>query len=101
MPVVAKLLALSHVLLYRATGGILGGKLLGCPVLLLTTTGRHSGKPLTVPLLYVAEGEGTGYFPSGRIMYRGTYKAGVQAGMWTWYNEDGTVRSKQDYANPS
>lgn len=49
----------------------------------------------------IAEGEDTGYFPSGRIMYRGVYKAGVQVGMWTWYNEDETVRSTQDHTKPS
>ncbi len=49
----------------------------------------------------IAEGEDTGYFPSGRIMYRGIYKTGVQVGVWTWYNEDGTIRSTQDHANPS
>jgi len=49
----------------------------------------------------VAEGEDVGYSPSGRIMYRGIYKAGVQVGTWTWYNEDGTVRSTQEHANPS
>lgn len=42
--------------LYRMTGGrvSLTG---GAPVLLLTTTGRRSGLPRTVPLLYVREGE--------------------------------------------
>jgi hypothetical protein len=49
----------------------------------------------------IAEGEDTGYFPSGRIMYRGVYKAGVQVGMWTWYNEDGTVQPTQDHTKPS
>jgi hypothetical protein len=44
----------------------------------------------------VNEGEDTGYFPSGRVMYRGVYKAGVPIGIWTWYNEDGTVRTTQD-----
>jgi len=48
----------------------------------------------------ISEGEDTGFFPSGRIMYRGVYRAGVQVGTWTWYNEDGSVRSTQDYAKP-
>ena len=43
--------------LYRATGGKVGGSFKGAPVLLLTTTGRRSGKPRTNPLLYLRDGE--------------------------------------------
>lgn len=47
-----------HVGLYRASGGRLGARLRkGVPVLLLTTTGRKSGKRRTTPLLYVEEGD--------------------------------------------
>lgn len=43
---------------YRLSGGRLGGKwLYGAPVMLLTTTGRKSGKPRTTPLLYLADGD--------------------------------------------
>jgi deazaflavin-dependent oxidoreductase (nitroreductase family) len=49
--------------IYRVTGGRLGGKwrfMAGfkkpVPVLLLTTTGRRSGKERTVPLLYLRDG---------------------------------------------
>jgi F420H(2)-dependent quinone reductase len=45
-----------HVFLYRMTGGAIGGKVQGLPVLLLTTTGRTSGKPRTVPLGYLNDG---------------------------------------------
>lgn len=45
-----------HTFLYRATRGRLGRRLAGHPVLLLTTTGRHSGRRHTVPLLYLSEG---------------------------------------------
>lgn len=48
---------------YRKTGGTLGGKwrvMAGfrspVPVMLLTTTGRKSGKERTVPLLYLRDG---------------------------------------------
>jgi deazaflavin-dependent oxidoreductase (nitroreductase family) len=41
-----------HVLLYKASGGRIGGRLKAAPVLLLTTTGRKSGKQRTTPLLY-------------------------------------------------
>jgi len=45
-----------HVVLYRASGGRLGGRFRKtAPVLLLTTTGRKSGKQRTTPLLYVEE----------------------------------------------
>jgi deazaflavin-dependent oxidoreductase (nitroreductase family) len=46
-----------HSSVYRATGGKVGGRLLGSPVLLLTTTGRKSGRPRTIPLLYLPDGE--------------------------------------------
>ncbi len=47
----------SHVLVYRATGGRLGGKVGRAPVLLLTVTGRRTGAPRTTPLLYLRDGE--------------------------------------------
>ena len=43
---------------YRATGGRLGGTFLrGAPVLLMTVVGRKTGRRLTVPLLYLRDGE--------------------------------------------
>jgi deazaflavin-dependent oxidoreductase (nitroreductase family) len=42
--------------LYRLTGGKLGGTLMNAPVLLLTTTGRKTGKQRTAPLLYLRDG---------------------------------------------
>lgn len=41
-----------HAPLYRASRGRIGGRFRGIPLLLLTTTGRKSGKPRTWPLLY-------------------------------------------------
>lgn len=46
----------ANLALYRATGGRVGGSFAGAPVLLLTTTGRRSGKERTTPLLYLADG---------------------------------------------
>jgi deazaflavin-dependent oxidoreductase (nitroreductase family) len=45
-----KLFMALHVGLYRLSGGKLGGEMRGFKVLLLTTTGRKSGKTRTTPL---------------------------------------------------
>jgi deazaflavin-dependent oxidoreductase (nitroreductase family) len=42
--------------LYRLTGGLVGGKLAGSPVLLLNTIGRRSGESRTAPVVYLADG---------------------------------------------
>ena len=46
-----------HPRLYRWSGGRIGNRLLGLPVLLLTTTGRRSGEPRTTALTYFPKGE--------------------------------------------
>lgn len=46
----------SHRAVYRLTRGRLLGRVAGMPVLLLTTTGRHSGRPRTTPLTYFESG---------------------------------------------
>ena len=46
-----------NVPLYRASGGRLGAHVGKAPVLLLSTTGRRSGKKRTVPVLYLADSE--------------------------------------------
>jgi F420H(2)-dependent quinone reductase len=46
----AKLFFAFSVWIYRLTGGKLGGSMGGSRVLLLTTTGRKSGKAHTIPL---------------------------------------------------
>ena len=45
-----------HVFMFRLSGGRLLGKSGGLPVLLLTTTGRKSGKQRTMPLFYLDDG---------------------------------------------
>ncbi|HET7589861.1 MAG TPA: nitroreductase family deazaflavin-dependent oxidoreductase [Solirubrobacterales bacterium] len=42
---------------YRLSGGRIGGKVGGGPVLLLTTIGRKSGQQRTAPVLYLADGD--------------------------------------------
>jgi deazaflavin-dependent oxidoreductase (nitroreductase family) len=42
-----------HIACYRATGGLIGHRVGPLPNLLLTTTGRHSGKPRTTALTYI------------------------------------------------
>lgn len=46
-----------NVPLYRVSRGRLFGRMGRAPVLLLTTTGRRSGKERTAPVLYLADGE--------------------------------------------
>jgi F420H(2)-dependent quinone reductase len=46
-----------HSAVYRWSGGRLGARLAGIPMLLLTTVGRTSGLPRTLPLAYLADGD--------------------------------------------
>ena len=61
---VIKVMSALNTWLYRKTGGRVGrtwriGSALrkGVPICLLTTTGRKSGQPRTVPLCYLADGD--------------------------------------------
>jgi deazaflavin-dependent oxidoreductase (nitroreductase family) len=56
-PAVIKFYSRSHTFWYRLTGGMLGSSLMGTPILLLTTTGRKSGRKITTPLQYVTDGD--------------------------------------------
>ena len=53
-----KLFGKAHQVVYRMSGGRVFAKLGRAPMLLLTATGRKSGKPRTTPLLYVEDGDG-------------------------------------------
>ncbi|MFF5264853.1 nitroreductase family deazaflavin-dependent oxidoreductase [Actinomadura viridis] len=64
VPRVLKVASRLNVAVYRATGGRIGGTWRvgsafprGVPVCLLTTRGRRTGLPRTLPLLYLADGE--------------------------------------------
>lgn len=53
-----KLMSRLNTWAYRVTGGKLGGKFRGgAPVMLVTTTGRKTGKRHTTPLLYLRDGD--------------------------------------------
>lgn len=61
---IIKWMSRANVVSYRATGGRIGGKWRvgsafpwGIPVCLLTTTGRKTGRPRTLPLLFLEDGE--------------------------------------------
>lgn len=43
----------AHCAIYRGTRGLIGGRLLGIQMLLLTTRGRKTGRERTLPLAYV------------------------------------------------
>jgi deazaflavin-dependent oxidoreductase (nitroreductase family) len=47
---IARFMIGAHMRLYRATSGRLGGKIQGLDLVLLSTTGKKSGKTRTVPL---------------------------------------------------
>lgn len=52
-----KWMSRANTMAYRLSGGRLGGTFGGAPVALLTTTGRKSGQPREVPLLYLRDGD--------------------------------------------
>src|SRR2546422_11570406 len=51
-----QLMSSTHVFFYKLSGGRIGGRIHKADVLLLTTTGRKTGKKRTTPLLYVRDG---------------------------------------------
>jgi deazaflavin-dependent oxidoreductase (nitroreductase family) len=55
--VVIKVMSALNTWAFRASGGRIGSRFRGAPVLLLTTTGRKSGQRRTAPVLYLRDGE--------------------------------------------
>lgn len=53
-----------HGWLFRVSGGRIGGRVVGLPVLMLTTTGRKSGEPRSNVLTYLPEGDAAVVFAS-------------------------------------
>ena len=60
----ARRLSRWHTTVFRASGGRIGKRLVRNDMLLVTTTGRRSGRPHTVPLLYLRDGNGVIVFAS-------------------------------------
>lgn len=86
---ILKLVSRVHVALYRASGGRIGGRFKVAPVLLLTTTGRKTGKRRTTPLLYgeddgryviVASVGGAPRHPAWYLNLSGNPEATIQVG---------------------
>ena len=78
-----------HRLLYRATGGLIGGRSRRLRFLLLTTTGHRTGRARTKPLLYLRDGNrfvlaasygGRPYHPAWYLNLRANPEARVQIG---------------------
>ncbi len=46
-----------HVELYRMSGGKFANRIANLPILLITTSGRKSGKPRTNPIVYIQDGQ--------------------------------------------
>jgi deazaflavin-dependent oxidoreductase (nitroreductase family) len=81
---VTRALVGTHLALFRATGGRVGGRLGALRVLLLTTTGRKSGRPRTVPLVYFEDGE--------RLVVIGSRGGDPRDPLW-WENLRATPRA--------
>src|SRR5205809_6022838 len=84
---VMRMISGTHELWYRLSGGRIGGRLGHLPILLLTTTGRRSGRRLTTPLVYLPDGEnlviiasngGSDKHPEGWLNLRSEAAAWVQ-----------------------
>src|SRR5229473_3076264 len=78
-----------HRIIYRLSGGRIFIHSLGCPVILLTTTGRKSGEPRTAPIFRFPEGQsivvvpsnaGKEHYPSWYLNLRANPQAQVQLG---------------------
>ncbi len=66
-----------HQAVIRASGGRVLGRVAGMPVLLITTAGRRTGRPRTVPLTYLRDG--------GDLVVVGSFGGSDRAPAW-WLN---------------
>ena len=83
VPTIIKVMSKVNTAVYRWTGGVLGSTWRvggafpwGIPLLLLTTIGRKTGHPRTLPLIYIEEGDNIivvaskGGLPSEPLWYK-------------------------------
>ena len=86
---VMKAISAVHTRVYRLSGGRIGGSMRGVPMLLVSHTGRKSGKRRTTPLLYLQDGEdmaivgsagGTAKHPAWVLNLQANPEAEVQVG---------------------
>ena len=66
---------------FRANEGRVGGPFAGAPVVLVTSTGAHSGRPHTTPLVYLREQDGQGG-PGDRIYVFGSMGGAPKHPAW-------------------
>jgi deazaflavin-dependent oxidoreductase (nitroreductase family) len=87
--VLARLAVATHVAIYRLSGGTIFGRAQHMPVLLLTTTGRKSGKQRTTALVYMTDGDdyvviasngGQGKLPNWLLNMRQNQQAQIEIG---------------------
>ena len=66
---------------FRANEGRVGGPFAGAPMVLVTSTGAHSGRPHTTPLVYLREEDGQGG-PGDRIYVFGSMGGAPKHPAW-------------------
>jgi deazaflavin-dependent oxidoreductase (nitroreductase family) len=92
-----------HRRLYQLSGGRLGSRLVGNDMLLLTTRGMKTGRPHTVPLLYLRQQSTLAVIASfgGRDHHPDWYTNLVAHPMVTARTRDRTMRLAARTASPS
>jgi F420H(2)-dependent quinone reductase len=68
-----------HIFLYRRSGGKILGNIVGSPVLLLTTIGRKTNKPRTIPVVYAFDGQNYAVIASDQPAWHQNLKNNPQA----------------------
>lgn len=73
--VIARVITRCNIWMLKISGGRLGNSFLGVPIMMMTTIGRKSGKPRTLPIYYLQDGErivlvaSNGGLPSDPVWY--------------------------------
>ena len=87
-----RMMTVTHVAMYRLTGGRLGGRIAGNPVLLLTTKGRKTGKRRTRALVYLPDGD--------QMVVVGSAGSNVRHPQW-WSNLQANPRAEVQVGHAS